>query len=73
VKDVLDPVRHQVQGELVESGTDFEGKVVEFLRPGLVDSDNEVVRYSSHIIFVHWWFIKELIFRFIFDVSGVHL
>ena len=71
MKDVLDPVRHQVQGELIESGTEFEGKVVEFLRPGLADIDNEVVRYNSPIILCA--ICNSFIFNCMFDVSGVHL
>lgn len=43
---VIDPVYHQVSGELIESGTLFEGKIVEVLKPGIVDSENNVIRRS---------------------------
>jgi hypothetical protein len=43
---VIDPVRHQISGELVEAGTLFEGKIVEVLKPGIVDSEGNVIRRS---------------------------
>merc|ERR1711871_866585 len=35
---------HQVEGDLVEQGTDYEGKVVEVLRKGIIDVDGNVIR-----------------------------
>lgn len=43
-KDAIDPVKHQVEGELVEQGTEYEGKVVEVLKKGIVDVDGNVIR-----------------------------
>ena len=44
INDTIDPLRHDIKGDLVDAGTLFDGKVVECLRPGVVDADNQVIR-----------------------------
>ena len=43
-KEPIDPIKHQVEGDLVEQGTDYEGKVVEVLKKGVIDVDGNVIR-----------------------------
>ena len=37
-------MKHQIEGDLVEQGTDYEGKVVEVLKKGIVDVEGNVIR-----------------------------
>ena len=46
INDTIDPIRHEIKGDLVDAGTLFDGKVVECLRPGVVDADNQVIRWK---------------------------
>ena len=43
-KEPIDPMKHQIEGDLVEQGTDYEGKVVEVLKKGIVDVEGNVIR-----------------------------
>jgi hypothetical protein len=77
INDTIDPLRHEIKGDLVDAGTLFDGKVVECLRPGVVDADNQVIRWKiisilfpSNLLFFLTFFFNLLILRRALIIGG---